>query len=411
MIRVVVTGIGAVTPVGHDSDSSFSALAEGQSGVDKISLFDPSLYKTKISAEVKNLDLTGILERKEAKKSNRSIHFIAKAAHEAWTQANLNLSEEQRERAGTVIGSGMQATETIAPNVAAYQKNPRYVSPYMIPYGVPNSFACFVAKKYGLNGSNFTVSSACASGTIAIGEAFEKIKSGSHDIMLCGGVESPISPLGISGFNAIRALSEENESPQEASRPFCSNRSGFIMGEGSGILVLESLESAEKRGAEILAEIVGYGNYCEAKHLVAPDISGAGISKCMNQALRNAKLNKDQIDYINAHGTSTKMNDVAETKGLKSTFGDHAKKLRISSIKGSIGHGIGAAGGIEAVVTIKSLMSGIIPPTINLTTPDPECDLDYTANHAVEQAIEYAISNSFAFGGINGSIILKKWSS
>ncbi len=418
--RVVITGLGVICPVGNNTKDTWTNLCKGQSGIDRVASWSDTLWASKplevtIGGEVKNFIAEDFIEpKKDAKKMGKFMHFAMAAACEAWAMAGLEnkLSDEDGEQAGTIIGVGMVGLDVLSRNYDSLTaQGPNRVSPFFVPGTISNLAAGHIAIKYNLRADNFVVVSACASGTHAIGEAFHKIRSGHANLMLAGGAESSMHPLALSGFNNMHALSASyNNNPTKASRPFDLNREGFVMSEGAGILVLEELETAKKRGAHIIAEVVGYGSTCDANHITAPAPFGEGAKRAMLRAMSDAKINPQQIDYINAHGTSTPLNDKLETQAIKSAFGEHAHKLMVSSTKSMTGHLLGAAGGIEAAFSSLSLKHGILPPTINLETPDPECDLDYVPNIAREKSTNYAMSNSFGFGGTNAVLIFKKFS-
>jgi len=413
MRRVVVTGIGCVTPLGQSVRETWDKVKSGVSGVSYITLFNTEDFPVKIAAEVKNFSPEWV-EEKEVKRLDRFELFALKSAKEALEDAGFisggKVSFPNPKKVGVIIGSGIGGIKTIEENVLALaEKGPRRVSPLAIPVSIINMAAGLISIRTGAMGPCLAPATACAAGLHAIGEGYEFIKSGICDIAIVGGTEASITPLGISAFASMRALSTRNSEPERASRPFDKNRDGFVMGEGAGILVIEELEHAKKRGAKIYAEIKGFGMSADAYHMTAPRQDGEGFALAMERALEEAKISKEEIEYINAHGTSTKYNDEYETKAIKNVFGEHAKKLWVSSTKSMTGHLIGAAGAVEAIFTILSIYEGIIPPTINLDEPDPECDLDYVPWKAREKKIKYAMSNSFGFGGTNASIVLGKF--
>ncbi len=409
--RVVVTGLGAITPLGLDVKSSWQAVLEGKSGVGYITHFDTTDYPVKIAAEVKNFDPLNYIEAKEVKKMDRFIHFAIAATEMALQDAELRLEKENPERIGVVIGSGMGGLPAIEYyHKILIEKGWKRVSPFFIPMVIINLAAGQVSLKYGLKGPNLAVTTACATGNHAIGEAFRMIQYGDADIIIAGGSEAVITPMAIAGFSIMRALSTRNEEPQKASRPFDVDRDGFVMGEGAGIIILEELEHAVSRGARIYAELVGYGMSSDAYHITAPAPEGEGGARCMKRALVDAGIEPEKIDYINAHGTSTKQGDELETQAIKNVFGEHAYKLCVSSTKSMTGHLLGAAGGVEAIFTILSLYEDVIPPTINLDSPDPECDLDYVPYKMRKKEVNYAMTNSFGFGGTNASLVFRKFS-
>jgi 3-oxoacyl-[acyl-carrier-protein] synthase II len=409
MRRVVVTGIGVVSALGTGVEKNWNALLQGQSGVDHISRFDASDLPTQIAGEVKDFNAEEFIDKKEIKKMDLFIQYALAAADMAMKDSALVINEENAERVGVLVGSGLGGLPTIekyheALNEGGYKK----VTPFFIPMLIINLAPGQISIRYGAKGPNFSAVSACAAGTHAIGEAYHVIRRGDADAMITGGAESTITPLAIAGFNAMKALSTRNDDPQGASRPFDKDRDGFVMGEGAGILILEEYEGAKARGAKIYAEVVGYGLSGDAYHLTAPAPEGEGAARCMKMALKNAGLNPEEVDYINAHGTSTPFNDYYETLAIKSALGDHSRKVMVSSTKGMTGHALGAAGGIEAVFSLLAMERGIVPPTINYTTPDPDCDLDYVANTARQAKVNVAVSNSLGFGGTNATIIFKK---
>lgn len=405
--RVVVTGLGCISPLGNDVESTWDAVCAGRSGVGPITLFDASEHKTQFAAEAKGFDPDAILGRREARRMDRFTQFAAAAAGEAIKDAALDPGDGTR--CGVMIGSGIGGVGTLLREAKRMQdEGPLRVSPFMVPMMLPDTAAGMVAILYGLRGPNLAVVSACASGANAIGEAAETIRRGAADVMIAGGAEAGIVDISMAGFNVMGACSTRNEDPQGASRPFDLDRDGFVMGEGSAILVLESLEHAQARNARILAEIHGYGTTNDAYHISAPAENGIGAVFCMRAALEDAGLGSDQIQAINAHGTSTKLNDASETAAIKTVFGEHAYNLIISSTKSMTGHLLGAAGAIEAMFCVLALRDSIVPPTINYQTPDPECDLDYTPNRARHAELDYILTNSFGFGGHNASLILGK---
>ncbi|WP_022669652.1 beta-ketoacyl-ACP synthase II [Hippea alviniae] len=409
MRRVVVTGVGAITPVGLTADESFKNACKGISGIDRITRFDPSNYTVQIAGEVKGFDPTKYVDKKDVKKIDLFSLYAIAATQEAVENAGLEIEKENPFRVGVSVGSGIGGLQTIEKyNEALLKRGQKGVSPFFIPVAVINMAAGNIAMKFGFKGPNFSDVTACATGTHSIGLGARCIAYGDADVMICGGTESTITPLAVSGFANMKALSTRNDEPQKASRPFDKDRDGFIIGEGAGILVLEEYEHAKKRGAPILAEFVGFGMSDDAYHFTAPDPEGDGATYAMQMALNDAKLNPEDVDYLNAHGTSTYFNDIIETKAIKRVFGDYAYKLTISSTKSVTGHLLGAAGGVEAVFSVLALKNGIIPPTMNLDNPDEECDLFYTPNEAIEKDIRVAMSNSFGFGGTNAVVIFKK---
>lgn len=408
--RVVVTGLGIVCPIGLGVDNAWKAAVEGKSGIGPITQFDASLLPSKIAGEVKGFDPASYIELKEIKKMDRFIHFAIAASDMALHDSKLKITPENAERVGVVIGSGMGGLPAIEHYHKIYlEKGHKRISPFFVPMLIINLASGYVSMRFGAKGPNSSVVTACATGNHAIGDAYEIIKRGDADIMIAGGAESCITHLGIAGFCAMKALSVRNHEPERASRPFDRDRDGFVMGEGAGVLILEALENAISRNAKIYAELVGYGMSSDAYHITAPAPKGEGAARCMKMALKKANIEPEKIDYINAHGTSTKYGDELETYAVKTIFGEHAYKLCMSSTKSMIGHLLGAAGGVEAVYTVLSIYHNIALPTINLENPDPECDLDYVANKSRQMHIEYAMSNSFGFGGTNACLIFKKY--
>jgi 3-oxoacyl-[acyl-carrier-protein] synthase II len=410
--RVVVTGVGLVTPLGTGTDKSWNNLVAGNSGIARISHFDAEGVgmACTIAGEVNDFDVTAFINKKDARKMDTFIQFGVAAADMALKQSGLEITDENAERVGVVIGSGIGGMPAIEKTMRAYEKGgPRKISPFFIPMTIINMVSGWVSMNTGAKGPNTATVTACATGTHAIGDAFEIIARGDADAMIAGGSEACVCELAVGGFAAARALSTNNENPEQASRPWDKDRDGFVMGEGAGVLVLESLETAEKRGAEILAEVVGYGMSGDAYHMTSPAPEGEGGGRCMKAALDGAKINPEEVDYINAHGTSTPMGDLCETQGIKNTFGAHASKLMVSSSKSMTGHLLGAAGGIEAAFSVLAVHNGIVPPTINLDNPSEGCDLDYVPHTAREVNIDVAISNSFGFGGTNASVIVRKF--
>jgi 3-oxoacyl-[acyl-carrier-protein] synthase II len=407
--RVVVTGMGLVTPVGENSAATWNSIQRGEIGIDHITAFDASQFSCHIAGEVKDFDAHRYLDKKETRKMARFIHFAVAASDEAVKQAGLTVDESNAERIGVYIGSGIGGFEIIErEHQALLDGGPRRISPFFIPATIVNLASGQVSIRIGAKGPNSAVATACTTGAHAIGDSFKIIQRGDADVMVCGGAEAAITPMGVGGFAAMRALSTRNDDPKAASRPWDKDRDGFVVGEGAGILVLEEYESAKQRGAEILAELVGYGMSGDAYHMTSPPADGEGAFRVMRNALRDAGLNPEQIDYINAHGTSTEVGDRIEVEAVKRCFGDHAYKLCVSSTKSMTGHLLGGAGGIEAGFTVLALKDQIIPPTMNLANPDEGCDLDFVPNEARQGKLEYALSNSFGFGGTNGSLIFRK---
>ena len=404
--RVVVTGIGAVTPVGNDLDAFWTNLLAGQCGIDRISAFDPAPFDCQIAAEVKNFDAAPYFPSpKEARRSDRFTQFGVAAAHMALCDSGLDLEKANRDEIGVFIGSGIGGLATTEEqHRILLARGPGRLSPFMIPMLILNMASGLVSMFFKLRGPNVATCSACATSTHAIGEAWRTIKMGDAKAMLAGGSEATITPLGIGGFCAMKAMSTRNHEPKRSSRPFDSERDGFVMGEGAAVLLLEDLEHAKARGAKIYCEMRGYGNTADANHMTAPAPMGEGAARCMRMALRSAGLNPGDIDYINAHGTSTPQGDVAETQAIKTVFNEHARKLAVSSTKGATGHMLGSAGAVEMAICAKVLQTGVVPPTINYEQPDPECDLDYVPNQAREMKVNALLNNSFGFGGHNASI-------
>lgn len=408
--RVVVTGLGLISPVGMGVDESWTNLKAGKSGICAITHFDANQFATQIAGEVKGFDPADYIHAKEIKKMDRFTHLAIGASQMAVDDSGLKITENNATRVGVIAGSGMGGLSTLENTHATYvEKGPRRITPFFIPMVIINLASGHISMRFGAKGPNSAAVTACATGTNCIGDSSRLIQLGYADAMIAGGSEAAITPLGIGGFNAMRALSTRNDEPERASRPFDVERDGFVMGEGAGIVVLEELEMAKTRGAKIYAEVVGYGMTADAYHMTAPAPEGEGAARCMEATLKDAGVSPEDVDYINAHGTSTKFGDELETAAIKTVFGDHAYKLAISSTKSMTGHLLGAAGGVEAIATILSIYEGVIPPTINLDNPDPECDLDYVPNKARKMELEYAISNSFGFGGTNACLLFKKF--
>jgi len=408
--RVVVTGIGLITPLGNGTQETWNALINGKSGIGPITRFDASDHASQIAAEVKDFNPELWFEKKQVKNLDAFVQYAVAAADIAWKSSGLSITDKNVDRVGVITGCGMGGLPTIEEyHSVLQQKGPRKITPFFIPRVIPNMPSGHISMRIGCKGPNLTQTTACAAGTHAVGEAFRHIAYGDCDIAITGGAESVICPLAVGGFSAMKALSTRNDDPTTASRPFDRDRDGFVISEGAGMMVLEELESAKQRGATIYAEIIGYGQSSDAYHIAAPPEDGEGAARCMAAALRDAGLNPSDIDYINAHGTSTPLNDKCETQAIKTVFGEHAYKLMISSTKSMTGHMLGAAGGIEAAFTALTLHNGIIPPTANLRTPDPDCDLDYVPLTARETAVTTAMSNSFGFGGTNGVVIFRRF--
>ena len=407
--RVVITGLGAITPIGNNVEEFWNGIKQGKCGIDQITEFDASNYKVKLAGEVKNYNPEEYFERREAKRMDKFSQFAIIAAREAWKDSGLDKEKENMERIGVIVGSGIGGLGTIEKeNRSLVEKGPDRVSPMYIPMAIGNMAAGNIAIDLGTRGESISMVTACASGTHCIGESFRMIKHGYQDIVIAGGTEASITPTGIAGFANIKALTQTTDK-NRASIPFDKERSGFVMGEGAGIVVLEELEHAKARGAKIYAEIVGYGATSDAYHITSPAPGGEGGARAMKIAIEEAKIKPENITYINAHGTSTHLNDSSETQAVKTAFGDAAKKVMVSSTKGNTGHLLGAAGGVEAVVCAKAIQDDFVPPTINYKVPDEECDLDIVPNEGRNVKVEYAMSNSLGFGGHNSSILLKKY--
>jgi 3-oxoacyl-[acyl-carrier-protein] synthase II len=409
--RVVITGLGVVTPLGHRADVFWNNLISGQCGIDRIRSFDPTPFDTQIAGEVKNFDpAPAFPSLKEVRRTDRYSQFGVHAAHQALLDSGLDLDRENHDEIGVIIGSGIGGLSTTTGQLEILRdRGPGRLSPFMIPMLISNMASGLFSMFYNLRGPNFATCSACATASHAIGEAWRAVKMGDAQVMFAGGAEAAIVPIGIGGFCAMKAMSRRNDDPKHASRPFDRERDGFIMGEGAGVIVLEELEHARKRGVEIYCEVVGYGNTADAYHLTAPSPDGEGAVRCMKMALRNGGLKIEDVSYINAHGTSTPQGDLCETQAIKTVFGAHAKKIAVSSTKGATGHMLGAAGAVEMAVCSMAIKHGVVPPTINYQVPDPECDLDYVPNTARELKVNIVINNSFGFGGHNASIAVKKF--
>ena len=409
--RVVITGMGCVSPLGNDITTLWSNILAGKSGVGLITHYDTGQFEVKIGAEVKDFDGVALFGTRDARRMDRFVQFALAATIQAVEHADLAISESNRDRIGVMLGTGIGGMNTLFQQMEVfYQRGPDRVSPFLVPMMLPDTAAGMVAIQLGVRGPNMAVVSACASGTNAIGEAAETIRRGSADVIISGGSEAVIVPIAMAGLGVMNALSTRNDEPERASRPFDKGRDGFVMGEGAAILVLESLEHAIARGAQVLGEISGYGTSNDAYHISAPAENGAGAALCMKSALNSAGLSTGDIGYINAHGTSTQLNDKSETAAIKTIFGKFAYNIPVSSTKSMTGHLLGAAGALEAVICVKTLEEGILPPTINYETPDPECDLDYVPNRARPAIVQNIMSNSFGFGGHNASIILSRYS-
>lgn len=412
--RVVITGMGVISPVGNTVEEYWKSLIEGRSGVGRITSFDPSNFSSQIAAEILDFDPSLYLNTKEIKKTDRFVQFAIAASKMAMDNSGLDLGKEDPNRIGVIIGSGIGGLHTIEAEHNKYiergpEKGPRKISPFLIPMLIVNMASGYVSMYFKVRGPNTAVATACATGNHAIGDAFRIIQLGEADMMIAGGSEAAITIMGFGGFCALRALSTRNDEPKKASRPFDKNRDGFVIGEGAGIVILEEAEHAKKRGANIYCELVGYGMSADAYHMTAPDPEGEGASRCMALSLKDAGIKSDQVDYINAHGTSTQYNDRVETLAIKKLFGQHAKKIAISSTKSVTGHVLGAAGGVEIIASALAIKNNLIPPTINYETPDPECDLDYTPNKAKEMNVDISMSNSLGFGGHNATLVLRRY--
>lgn len=408
--RVVITGVGLVSAVGVGTNETWQGIREGRSGVSTIEQFDPTAFACRIAGEVKNFDPAQFIERKEVKKMGRFIQLAIAASDFAMEGAQLKIPEEWAERAGVYIGSGIGGFEIIErEHRILLEKGPGRISPFFIPATIVNLASGQVSIRTGAKGPNSATATACTTSAHSIGDSYKIIQRDAADVMICGGTEAAITPMGIGGFAAMRALSQRNDEPSRASRPWDAERDGFVVGEGAGILVLEELEFAKRRGAPILAEIVGYGMSGDAYHITSPSEDGDGAFRVMRAAVKDAGIEPHQIDYINAHGTSTGVGDKIETIAIKRCFCEHAYKMAVSSTKSMTGHLLGGAGGLEAGITVLALRDQLAPPTINYEVPDPECDLDYVPNHARPMKIEYALSNSFGFGGTNGSLVFRRW--
>lgn len=406
--RVVITGLGVVTSIGHDVDAFWASLMAGRGGISRITLFDPTEFASQIGAEVRDWDAAKHMDPKEARRNDRYTHFGFVAARQAVRDSGLDFSKENGDRVGVIIGSGIGGMWTYESQLKVLaERGPRRVSPFTIPSLIGNMCSGLVAIEYGARGPNFGIVSACATGTHALGEAAHAIRRGEADVMIAGGSEAAITPFAYASFCSMKAMSTRNEDPARACRPFDQDRDGFVMGEGAGVLVLESLEHARARGARVYCELAGYAATCDAFHITQPDPEGRGLSLAMQRALSNAAVAPETIDYVNAHGTSTPYNDKFETLAIKKLFGDHARKLAVSSTKSMTGHLLGAAGGIESVICAKAIQTGRIPPTINLEKPDPECDLDYVPNVAREAKVRAVLSNNLGFGGQNAAAVFR----
>ena len=408
--RVVVTGVGLITPLGTGTEKSWKNLLDGRSGIRKITQFDATHFPCQVAGEVQDFEINQFIEIKEQKKMDRFIHFAFAAAKMAVEDSGFKITKDNADRIGVLVGSGIGGLSAIEHyHTILLEKGPKRISPFFIPMLIINLAAGQISIHFGAKGPNSAVATACASGTHSIGDAFKIIKRGEADAMISGGTEAVITPLAVGGFSSMKALSTRNNEPEKASRPFDRDRDGFVMGEGAGIMVLEDMEHALSRGAKIYAEITGYGMTGDAYHITSPPPEGEGAARCMRASLKDANIHPEEIEYINAHGTSTKYGDELETQAIKSVFGKHAYKFAVSSTKSMTGHLLGAAGGVEGVICALGIFNKIIPPTINLENPDPECDLDYVPNKARAMDINMAMSNSFGFGGTNACIIFKRY--
>lgn len=409
--RVVVTGLGLITPVGNDVDTAWSAIKNGQSGINTIDHFDTSEFSTQIGGSIKDFNCTDFMLAKEARRMDIFMHYGIAAGVQAFQDSGLEDCSWNPERAGVAIGSGIGGIGSIEDNsLLVHNSGPRKISPFFVPGSIINMTAGTLSIRFGLQGPNIAITTACTTGTHNIGVAANMIANNQAEVMLAGGSEMATSPVGLGGFCAARALSTRNDDPERASRPWDKDRDGFVLSDGAGILVLEELEHAKKRGANIYAELVGFGMSGDAYHMTSPAVGGAGAALCMHNALLSAQMDPSQVDYVNAHGTSTLAGDIAETEAIKSVFADHAKQLCVSSSKSMIGHLLGASGSVEAIISVLTLRDQVISPTINLDNPDEGCDLDYVPHSSREQEVNVVLSNSFGFGGTNGSLIFSRFS-
>ncbi|RNB76386.1 beta-ketoacyl-[acyl-carrier-protein] synthase II [Brevibacillus invocatus] len=408
--RVVITGVGVISPVGNDKETFWNSLLEGKSGIKPVTSFDVTDYPTKIAGEVTDFDPEQYMDKKEIRRTDRFVQFGLAAAKMAVEDSKLEITAENAERVGVYIGSGIGGLSTWEDQHSVLlEKGPRRVSPFFIPMLIANMASGAVSIQFGAKGPTSSAITACATGTNAIGDALRLIQFDHADAMIAGGAEATIRPMAFAGFCSAKAMSTRNDEPEKASRPFDQGRDGFVMGEGAGVVILEELEFAKKRGANILAEVIGYGMSADAFHITSPAPEGDGAARCMRNALKDAGIAPEEVDYINAHGTSTDLGDIAETQAIKAVFGEHAYKLAVSSTKSMTGHLLGATGGIEAIASAYALRDQILPPTINLENPDPECDLDYVPNKARKADVNIVLSNTFGFGGHNATIILKRY--
>lgn len=408
--RVVVTGIGALTPLGKSAPDFWNGLISGKSGVRTIEHFDTTDFPTKFAATIPDYDVSDYFDRKEGRKLDNVAQYALVASEEALKDSKVDLDAIDKDRVAVIVGTGIGGMKTFYDqSIEFYKRGARGVSPFFIPMLIPDIVPGQISIRYGFRGPNYSVVSACATGSNNIGAAYDAIRYGQSDMAVTGGSEAPVTQIGISGFNAMRAMSTRNDDPQTASRPFDVNRDGFVLGEGAGIFFLEEYEMAKSRGARIYGEIVGYGYSADAYHITAPDPDGGGVQLAMNKALESAGIKPEDVDHINMHGTSTPLGDVAETNSIKKVFGDHAKKINLNSTKSMTGHTLGAAGAIESVASLLAIYHSVVPPTINLMDQDPKCDLNYTANKAVARDVKYAVNNAFGFGGHNTSLVFKKF--
>ena len=408
--RVVVTGIGALTPVGKSAPDFWSAIVSGKSGARPIEHFDTEQYATKFAAQIENYNSEDYFDRKEARRLDLVAQYALVASDEAIKDSGLELEEINKDRVAVIVGTGIGGMETFYNQAISLDRNgPRGITPFFIPMLIPDIVGGQISIRHGFRGPNFCAVSACATGSHNIGIAYDMIKYGQADYAVTGGSEAPVTRIGVAGFNALKAMSTRNDDPEKASRPFDADRDGFVLGEGSGIFILEDLESAKARGARIYGEIIGYGYSADAFHITAPDPEGGGVALAMEAALKAAGIKAEDVDHINMHGTSTPLGDVAESNTIKKVFGDHAYKIQLNSTKSMTGHTLGAAGAIESVAALLAIYHGTVPPTINIDNQDPECDLNYTANKAVVKDIKYALNNAFGFGGHNSTLVFKKF--
>ncbi|WP_103663752.1 beta-ketoacyl-ACP synthase II [Gracilimonas amylolytica] len=408
--RVVVTGIGAFTPIGKSAPDFWNGLVSGKNGVRNVEHFDTSNFATKFAAQIEDYEPTDYFDRKEARRLDKVAQYALIASEEAIKDSKLDLEKINKDEVAVLVGTGIGGMETFyEQSVSFHEHGPRGVSPFFIPMLIPDIVSGQISIRYGFRGPNFCAVSACATGSHNIGLAYDSIRYGQSDYALAGGTEAPVTRIGISGFNSMKAMSTRNDSPETASRPFDKDRDGFVLGEGAGIFMLESLDSALERGARIYGEIKGYGFSADAYHITAPDPDGNGVTLAMSRAMESAGIKPEDVDHINMHGTSTPLGDVAETNTIKKVFGDHAKNINLNSTKSMHGHTLGAAGAIESIATLLAIYHGTVPPTINIENQDPECDLNYTANESVVRDVKYALNNAFGFGGHNSTLVFKKY--